>query len=366
MNLSESVYTKDTPVLGGGGGVRTQFRKSIGFGTSWMLGAAGYPRAQRRYIFNWFRKRYVKHLRCQFTLSNPYFTLPKDKTEQIIDHWLELDGATVLLTAFNFTPDGLNWVTDSQRAQILNHPFAKGDSAKAGKLAISLGRHADSEVMLKEQKAFLERQLATVEKYKGNPRVMIERDNEFDWMPIHPFPAEKQPYDLAAFSTSIGLIPAQGASDACTGQLDAFIEGLGFSLYKKKTAHPYHGWNGERTTQFSLNLPSGEPYDVTEVNASSLIPEYPTEVSRVLLDAAARRPEVIYFHTHALCNQGFQRRDTRECYDQFKNPENALNWVAGKVPLHEGACVLNPEVDSIVSSFGKLVTMGEHPTAVSF
>lgn len=331
-----------------------------------MLGAAGYRRADRRHVIRWFRKRRVLHLRCQFTLSNPALCPPANKVTEIIDHWLEDERATVTLCLYNFTPEARHGVTPEQWQAILNHPFSKGDPARAGKLAISLGRHAGSQRMLDWQKGWAKERLEIIAKYKNNPRVIIQPDNEIlDWMPVHPFPAEPQAYDLKSFAESIGLNPIEGAAEKQRAEIDAYIRSLGFTLDELVDVHAYHGWNGTRSTQYLLGF-NGEEFNVGELNATSKHPQCLSEVLRVGVDTASRRPRVVYYHTHALCFQGFKRAATSEVYDQFKSPELALSWVNGVVPEHEGACVLNPKIDEAVSALALVLAMGEFEPVLTF
>ena len=123
MKTAKETYTSDQRV--GTLGTRTRYREGCRFGSNVALKALGLRRAARRNVLR--RLMHIMramHLRCQFTLSNPYFALPAEKLCEIIDHILE-EGGTVLLTIFNFTEAAMDAWSDERRAAIMANAWVQ-------------------------------------------------------------------------------------------------------------------------------------------------------------------------------------------------------------------------------------------------
>lgn len=377
MNTARDVYKTDQPLdeLG----TRPAYREGQRFGSNVALKALGLRRASRRNVLRkLMRTWHARHLRCQFTLSNPYFALPPEKLCEIIDHILE-EGGTVLLTIFNFTAPALDALPAERVQKLFAHPWvqARKDEDRplyAGKLALSLGWSCADTAMLKWCMEYIERQLAPLHKYKGNPRVMFELRNEIDtWPPtaVYGNVSEPQPYDLETFCRALAMEPSPEYAPESVETLEQLIAGAGYTLYNKVPVHGYYGVGAnrdgsKRTSQWFLGYTQDiEPlkWDAQEFNAhKDITTQVPgttriREALRCGLDLAARKCDVMYFHAHMLCAPAIPYADT-DPFGQFRDVATALSWAGGKIPEHEGACTCDPYMGEAMRQFAWVVTLG--------
>lgn len=341
-----TLSTKDEKVVDSGiaYGIRAVQPEAIGWGANASLWQFGFLRWYRTLIFKWYEKRFVKHLRCQWSFSHDY-GLPVNRLIEVIEHALER-GWTVTLVVFNFTSEALSVLSDDQVSKLKTYA---GGNLMAGKFALTAGWRSGDEKILQFSREWLESRLSLLERFKDRIEIELENEVNLFW--------KTRPSTFTPFSTSIGMTP-QNAEGQAISELGNIVKKAGFNLYEPKAVHAYTNWTGSRKDAFYLGFEENlESWDGNEWGAHPTMPNLAYGIYQSAFDIARRLPRRMYYHTYSWCfGETIKQANTPKIYDPFRSVEAARSW--GTPTDYEAVAVCFPEADRALTVLGEAFSFG--------